>query len=159
MASYGLLHRAARLAAAGVLLLLTGCAAVFTQGPVSNAPLPPAASGTGRIIFYRAANYEASQESTTVYLNGTATGIAQPAAMFYRDLPPGTYNVTAAPTLPYQNQFPTVTVKAGDVIYLQIGILTNMTDMAPERSTHDTFVLSIVDPRVGAYQTYALRRT
>ena len=131
---------------------------MFTQGPISTAPLSPEAPGTGRIIFYRVANYEDTQATATVYLNGAATGVSQLGALFYRDLAPGTYNVTVAPTLPYQNQFAKVNVKPGDVIYLQIGTLANMTDLAPERAAGDTFILSVVDPQLGAYEIAFLRR-
>ncbi len=141
------------------MLLLAGCDTAFLTGQVANTPLPPAPAGTGRVIFFRTADYEDSQAMPTVYLNGTATGVTQGDAMFIRDLPPGSYQVTLAPTLPYPHQFPSVTVKAGDVTYLSIGTLSKSGNMMPtERDTADTFILNVVDPQLGAYEIYHLRQ-
>ena len=145
--------------AAGALLLLAGCDASFLTGQAANTPLPPAPASTGRVIFFRTADYEELTGDADALSQRQATGVTQGDAMFYRDLQPGTYQVTVAPTLPYPHQFPSVTVKAGDVTYLSIGTLGKSGNMMPtERDTADTFILSVVDPQLGAYEIYHLRQ-
>jgi hypothetical protein len=144
--------------AAGALLLLAGCGTPLLPGPVDNSPLPPAAPGTARLIFYRSVDYQGMQAMPELALNGTPTGRTEAGTMLYRDVAPGTYKITVAPTLPFPDQFPSVSVKPGDVVYIDIGTLANMGDMAPERSYGDTFILSVVDPEAGAFGVYGLRR-
>jgi hypothetical protein len=151
-------RRAGRMLAAGALLLLAGCGTVLLPGSVDSGPLPPAAPGTARLIFYRSVDYEASQAMPELALNGAPTGRTEAGTMLYRDVAPGTYKITVAPTLPFPNQFPSVTVKPGDVVYIDIGTLANMGDMAPERSYGDTFIVSVVDTETGAFGVYGLRR-
>lgn len=161
------LFRAARAFVAATLLLLAGCsgdnplagtANVLFPGSVANGPLPPPAPGMARLIFFRNVDYQGSSASPVISLNGSPTGRTENGSMFYRDVAPGTYAVTALPSLPFANQFPTVNVKAGDLKYIQIGALTNMGDLAPERAFEDTFIVSVVDPQWGAYEISSLRR-
>lgn len=159
MTRLGFMAHARRFLIAGGLLLLAGCAGnVLFPGPVASDPLPPAPPGTARLIIYRAVDYEATQAMPEISLNGTPTGRTENGTMLYRDVAPGTYKITVAPTLPYPDQFPSVSVKAGDVAYIEVGTLTNMGDLAPERSYGDTFIVSIVDPATGAFGSYGLRR-
>jgi hypothetical protein len=150
--------RAARVLFASSCLLLAGCAAVMqTAGP--HDPLPPLAPGTARLIVYREANYTDSQSWTVLSLNNVPTATTQNDTVLYRDVAPGVYSISVSPTLPFPNQFKTVTLKPGDVTYVQIGTLAKLADMSPtERSDQDTFIVSIVDPATGAYQVYNLRQ-
>jgi hypothetical protein len=76
-----------------------------------------------------------------------------------RDVPPGRYDITLAPTLPYPGQFKTVVVRAGDVFYVRIGTLPYLGGRfgVTERSYGDTFILTVVDPRVGVQEIQGLR--
>lgn len=161
------LRRAARAAVAVTLLMLAACsdnsffagpANILLPGAVANAPLPPPAPGTARLIFFRNVDYQGDSAMPMISLNGSPTGKTENGTMFYRDVAPGTYRVTALPSLPFQNQFPTIAVQAGDLKYIQIGTLPNMADLSPERSFEDTFIVSVVDPHWGAYESSSLRR-
>ena len=153
------LGRTARVLFASSCLLLAGCAAVM-QTAVSHDPLPPLAPGNARLIIYRErAELCDSQSSTVLSLNNVPTATTQNDAVLYRDVAPGAYTITVSPTLPFPNQFKTITLKPGDVTYVQIGTLPKLADMSPtERSDQDTFIVSIVDPATGAYQIYNLRQ-
>ncbi len=68
--------------------------------------------------------------------------------MFYRDVSPGVYDISVAPSLPYPNQFKTVVVKPGDVFYVQIDTLPQLGGRfnISERSYGDTFIVTLRDP-------------
>jgi hypothetical protein len=151
------LFRTARAFVAGLVLLLAGC--VQPPGPLLNGPLPPAAPGTARLIFYRDLDYYTTQSMPTVYLNNERAGISQNGALFYRDVAPGLYTISVAPSLPYPNQFKTVAVKPGDVFYVQIAPLpsTGGRFNINQRDYGDTFIVTIRDPATGAYETQGLR--
>ena len=150
------LYRAARGLFAGLVLLLAGC--VQPPGPLLSGPLPPP-PGTARIVFYRGLDYYATQSMPTVYLNDLPTGISENGALFYRDLAPGVYNISVAPSLPYPNQFKTVVVKPGDVFYAQIAPLptTGGKFNVNERDYGDTFIVTLRDPAIAVYETQGLR--
>lgn len=150
--------RAARACLAGIVLLLSGCVPP-PSGPVLSGPLPPPPPGTARIVIYRDLDYYATQSMPTVYLNNAATGISENGAVFYRDVPPGTYTITVAPSLPYPNQFKTIVVKPGDVFYAQIAPmpLTGGRFNVNARDYGDTFIVTLRDPASAAYETQGLR--
>ena len=142
----------------GVVLLLAGCI-VAPPGPLLSGPLPPQPPGTARIVFYRDLDYYATRSMPTVYLNNQRAGISENGAVFYRDVPPGEYAISVAPSLPYPNQFKTVVVKPGDVFYAQIAPLptTGGKFNVNERDYGDTFIVTLRDPAVAAYETQGLR--
>ena len=150
--------RLARAFFAGIILLLAGCVPP-PPGPVLSGALPPPPPGTARIIFYRGLDYYATQSMPTVYLNNAPTGVSQNGAVFYRDVTPGVYAISVAPSLPYPNQFKTVAVKPGDVFYAQIAtlpLLGGRFDIT-SRSYGDTFIVTLRDPATAAYETQGLR--
>ena len=151
------LFRISKALLAGVVLLLAGC--VQPPGPLLSGPLPPAPPGTARLVFYRGLDYYATQSMPTVYLNTDPTGISQNGALFYRDVAPGAYNISVAPSLPYPNQFKSVVVKPGDVFYVQIAALPAIGGRfdLTQRSYGDTFIVTVRDPAYGAYETQGLR--
>ena len=150
--------RLARAFFAGIILLLAGCVPP-PPGPVLSGALPPPPPGTARIIIYRDLDYYATQSMPTVYLNNDPTGISQNGAVFYRDVAPGVYSISVAPSLPYPNQFKTVVVKPGDVFYAQIAPLPLVGGKfnVNERDYGDTFIVTLRDPASGAYETQGLR--
>jgi len=151
------LYRAARGLFAGLVLLLAGC--VQPPGPLLSGPLPPPPPGTARIVFYRGLDYYATQSMPTVYLNNLPTGISENGAVFYRDVAPGAYDISVAPSLPYPNQFKTVVVKPGDIFYAQIASLPPLGGRfaTTARSYGDTFIVTLRDPASAAYETQGLR--
>jgi len=152
------LFRSIRALCAGIVLLLAGCVPP-PSGPVLSGPLPPSPPGTARLVFYRSLDYYATQSMPTVYLNDKPTGISENGAVFYRDVPPGVYGITVAPSLPYPNQFKSVVVKPGDVFYVQIDALppTGGRFNINARDYGDTFIVLLRDPVSGSYATQGLR--
>jgi hypothetical protein len=143
---------------AGIALLLAGCIPA-PPGPLLSGPLPPAPPGSARIVFFRELDYYATQSMPTVYLNNEAEGVSQNGAVFYRDVTPGTYMISVAPSLPYPNQFKTVVVKPGDVFYAEINSLppTGGRFNVNARDYGDTFIVTLRDPVSGSYATQGLR--
>jgi hypothetical protein len=152
------LFRPIRALFAGLVLLLAGCAPL-PPGPLLSGPLPPPPPGTARLVVYRGLDYYGTQSMPTVYLNDKPAGISENGAVFYRDVPPGVYNISVAPSLPYPNQFKTVVVKPGDVFYAQIGTLPPVGGRfnINARDYGDTFIVTLRDPASAAYETQGLR--
>jgi hypothetical protein len=85
--------------------------------PVALTPLAP---GMARIVFYRDIDYYAPSTVETISLNGKPVGVLPRGDAFYRDVTPGTYDVTFAPTRPDPHQFKTITPGAGNVFYVKL---------------------------------------
>jgi len=87
------LHRWLQWAAGLLLIVVAG-----TQPLVTAAAAPQIPAGAARIWFYQ--GYEppgrAAQVTSipTVVANGTYVGQAPPGTVFYRDVPPGHYDIT-----------------------------------------------------------------
>lgn len=142
-----------------LLLLVAGCALTPPEGAVSG-PLAPQPPGTARLVFYRTLQFYDSQAMTPVYLNGVATGVSQVGAVLYRDVAPGRYDLAVFSPRPYPDQFKTVVVKAGDVFYVRIDTLPKPPCgrfQPAEPCNTDTFLVTVVDPAVGAQQIQGLR--
>jgi uncharacterized protein DUF2846 len=150
--------RLIRAVIAGMALLLAGCT-LAPPGPLLSGPLPPQPPGTARIVIYRDLDYYATRSMPTVYLNNQPAGISENGGVFYRDVPPGAYAISVAPSLPYPNQFKTVVVKPGDVFYAQIAPLptTGGKFNVNERDYGDTFIVTLRDPAIAVYETQGLR--
>jgi hypothetical protein len=146
---------------AGLLFLIAGCAATnVPPGEAVMGPLPPLAPGHARLVFYRALDPYATQSMPTLYLNGSASGITQNGAALYRDVPPGQYDLTLQPSLPWPNQFKTVVVRPGDVFYVAISTRPYLAcgrANSTQACDGDTFLLNVVDPATGAQQIQGLR--
>ena len=151
------LCRSVRAVLAGLVLLLAGC--VAPPGPLLSGPLPPAPPGTARIVVYRDLDYYATRSMPTVYLNNQPAGISENGALFYRDVAPGEYAISVAPSLPYPNQFKSVVVRPGDVFYAEIAPLplTGGRFNVNARDYGDTFIVTLRDPATAAYETQGLR--
>src|ERR1700761_3126890 len=129
-----------------LLLLVAGCAVTdIPPGEALQGPLPPLPAGVARLVFYRALDPYATQSMPTLYLNGKPSGITQNGAVLYRDVPPGQYDITLAPSLPWPNQFKTVVVRAGEVFYVDISTRPHLS-CAQGNNTQscygDTFLLN-----------------
>jgi hypothetical protein len=102
------------------LLVVSACA---TSAPlVGTLPSPPA--GTARIVLYRDIDIYEPSDVLTVSLNDREIGTVPRGDATYRDVPPGTYTVTFKPTRPSPHQFKTVTVVAGNVVYVKLQALS-----------------------------------
>jgi hypothetical protein len=151
-------YRASFALFAGLALLLAGCIPT-PPGPLLTGPLPPQPPGSARIVVYRDLDYYATRSMPTVYLNDRPVGISENGGVFYRDVAPGAYTISVAPSLPYPNQFKTVLVKPGDVFYAQIAPLplTGGKFNVNDRDYGDTFIITLRDPATAAYETQGLR--
>jgi Protein of unknown function (DUF2846) len=142
-----------------LLLAAAGCA----QGPPPGAlfgPLPPQPPGTARLVFYRTLDYYGAMQWRMVYLNGKPTGISRPDSVFYRDVPPGRYDLTIQTDRFYPNQFKTVVPRAGETFYVDIDTLPrtacNIGGGGLDCSA-DAFILTVVDPARGFADIQGLR--
>src|SRR5215469_15717514 len=82
-----------QLAALGIALL---AAASCTPPPTTaSVSIPPLTPQQGRIWFYREVDTaDANTATPYVRLNGAIAGVPEPGGAFYRDVPPGSYQIT-----------------------------------------------------------------
>ena len=112
-------------AGAGFLLALTIVAFAPPAGALAAvaeaAPnVGPQAPNMARIWFYRDYEPYGTLARPYVRLNGAITGISEPGAAFYRDVPPGTYQVTVDSVGTDTDQFATVAVAPGQQAFVKV---------------------------------------
>jgi hypothetical protein len=147
-----------RFAALSIVLLLTAC--VPAREPRLSGPLPPLSPGMARLVFYRTLQFYDTTAMTTVYLNGTPVGVSQVGSVFFQDVVPGQYDITVFSPGSYPNQFKSVVVSAGNVVYARIDRLPRPPCPAGRfvgTCPPDTFIVTIVDPAAGFQQVQGLQ--
>jgi hypothetical protein len=140
-----------------VILLLACCAPLGEPliGPV--APPPP---GMARLVVYRPLEYYGTQTMPLLYLNGASAGVTQNGGVLVRDVPPGTYLISVAPSESYPGQFKTIAVRSGDTFFVNIQPLPSPCTsiiLGFSRCSGDTFIVTVVDPQIGFPQVQGLR--
>lgn len=146
------------------LMLLFGLAACTgpsgTPFPQVAASLPPVPADRGRIYFYRDYEPYESLSRPPLYLNGEVIGASIPGGVFYRDVPPGTYEIKVLSLGLFPNQFKTVAVGPGDTYYAKIESLRAWAgDDNGDLSSFvsDTFVVALIDPAQGRRELDLMR--
>src|SRR3954447_16327772 len=76
------------------LLALGACASSLLASPAVVQQQPVLAPGYARAWILRQHEPSESLRTPVMYSNGAPIGASQPATIFYRDLPVGTYQVT-----------------------------------------------------------------
>jgi hypothetical protein len=145
-------------------ILVTACTGVSdTGGPPFGqavATLPPIPPGETRIFFYRWNQPYDILSPTTVSLNGKPVGVSWVGRTFYRDVPPGTYEITVFSPGYYPNQFKTVTVKAGETVYVRIIPMQVWSQMICDGGEAgcqlDTFVVEVANPATAPQEMQGL---
>ena len=110
------MNHSLRLLLVPVLFFLSACAMPTNF----SGALPAAAPGTARIVLYRQIDYYEPSGVLTVSLNNQPTATMDRDDLVYRDVAPGTYTVTFKPTAYSANQFKTLAVAAGAVVYVKL---------------------------------------
>ena len=106
---------------ATVLAAVVGCGG-GQPAPTGAAALAAPRAGTARIWIYR--EYEPYQSVARPYvrINGAVTAISEAPGAFYRDLPPGHYDVTVDSDGTDVNQFAHLDLAAGQEVYLKVQV-------------------------------------
>jgi hypothetical protein len=116
---------------------------------------PPIGAGMARFYFFRAPTIYDSQVWTAVSLDHRKIGDSAPGTVFYRDVPPGRYEVEVRSDRLYPDQFKTVDVSPGSTTYVQIHNLPHWSQGAwGYQGT--TFVVVIADPALAAREIPSL---
>jgi hypothetical protein len=138
-----------RLFVAVLFLVLTACGPQQPFFPQVAATIPPPPPNQARIYFYRDYEPYESLSRPPLYLNGQTVGVSIPGGVFYRDIPPGTYEIKVLSLGLYENQFKTVALRPGDTFYAKIESLRSWSgsdngDLSSFVS--DTFVVVLISP-------------
>ncbi|HEV2548194.1 MAG TPA: DUF2846 domain-containing protein [Stellaceae bacterium] len=134
-----------------LLAALAGCAG--PQGPLFPqvaATIPPVAPDRARVYFYRDYEPYESLAPTDVFLNGATAGVSKPGVVFYRDVAPGTYDISVYSVGAFPNADKHVALKAGDTVYAKIESLHAWFGGGGGGEgggyDPDTFVVMLIDP-------------
>jgi hypothetical protein len=76
--------------------------------------------GTARIWIYRIFEPSITLATPYVRINGAIVAVARLGSAFYRDVPPGTYLITADSPGRDVNQFAHVALAAGQTVYVKV---------------------------------------
>ena len=108
-------------AVASILLLgAANCAQPPTTASVALPPIPPQQA---RIWFYRDVEPHATNQTTPyVRLNGAIAGVADEGGAFYRDVPPGHYQIMIEGGGMSPSPSRDVALVAGEQVYVRIGL-------------------------------------
>ena len=129
-----------------VSIELAGCASAGPTGLNGAAAQPP--SDRARVYVYRELHpYDDSLQWTAVSLNSEKIGDAAPGNFFYRDVTPGTYEIEVRSDQLYPNQFKTVTLAPGSIVFAKIQEVKFWGKSFGGGG--DTFVVTLVDPTTG----------
>jgi hypothetical protein len=109
--------RSPSVAAAFVLFAAAGCAQPPVTAAVAVAPIP---AGEARIWFYRDYEPYAGKGRPAIAANGGYVGIAELGGVFYRDVPPGHYQVTVETNGTDFNQKSDLDLAPGQQAYIKI---------------------------------------
>lgn len=102
-----------------LVCLLASCAVPDATGGAIPAP----SAGMGQIVLYRDIGYYEPSVVLTLALNDRSVGTLPRGNVIYRDVTPGTYTISFAPTRAAPDQFKTVTLRSGEVFYVKIEAL------------------------------------
>jgi len=109
-----------RVAASILLLGTASCAQPPTTASVALPPIPPQQA---RIWFYRDVEpYATNQTTPYVRLNGAIAGVADQGGAFYRDVPPGHYQIMIEGGGMSPSPSRDVALVAEDQVYVKIGL-------------------------------------
>ena len=139
-----------------LLLLVVALAGCAPEGPPFASVagmLPPVPSGEARIFIYRWLEPYETLSWTEAFLNGQPIGATHPGTVLYRDVPQGVYTISVHSDGAYPNQFKTVTLKPGNVIYVRVESISSWSVCGGGKGggsgegCWSTFVVQIVDPQ------------
>jgi hypothetical protein len=140
-----------------VFLMLASCAPV---GEPLIGPVAPPPAGMARLVVYRPLEFYGTQTMPLLYLNGASAGVTQNGGVLLRDVPPGTYLISVAPSEAYPGQFKSIAVRPGDTFFVNIQPLPSPCTsiiLGFSRCSGDTFIVTVVDPQIGLPQVQGLR--
>ena len=138
-------------------LALAACARPGQPFASVAATIPPVPQGMARVFFYRWLEPYETVAPTTAYLNGKPVGVLEVGAIIYRDVAPGQYLISVRSDEPYPDQFKTVVLKPGEVVYARVESLKSWSTCGGSgggsdggggsaSGCRDTFVVVIMDP-------------
>ena len=130
--------------AAGLLLIVAGCADPPAAPQVAIAPIPP---GQARISFYRPYEPSESLNLANIDVNGGYFGSVANGSAFYRDVPPGHYHIAPVSYNRDFNQNKDVDLAPGQQLFVKIVSLRNW-GVRLRHFERDTFYAWLIPPEV-----------
>ena len=114
-----------------------------------RASIPPIPPGQARVWFYREFIPSESLNMTAVSMNNAYVGYSRLGSAFYRDVPPGQYNIAVATWGVDINQSANVGLAAGQEAFVKIESLRNRSSSGERNSyERDTFYARLIPPQI-----------
>jgi hypothetical protein len=138
-------------AASCAIALLLSCAYPLAATPAAAQVASPVPAGTARIWFYRDYAPYSTRSVAPVMLNGAIVGYSQPeGGSFYRDVPPGRYQVAAGTEQNEDvNQDAWIDIAPGQQAFVKI-VGTNTWDAGGDNQIYsrDVFYARLIPPQI-----------
>lgn len=109
----------AKLAALGLVVLLTGCAASGTKYKDMSTSISTIQPGQGRIYFMRSGSMMGAALQPNILLDNKAVGISKPGGFFYVDVAPGSHDVATSTEVTNHLTF---ALDAGETKYVKTSV-------------------------------------
>jgi hypothetical protein len=127
-------------------LAANGCAQAPSMASAAVPPIPP---GQARVWFYREFIPSESLNMTEVRMNGAYAGYSQLGGAFYRDVPPGQYQVTVATWGVDVNQSAVVALVPGQEAFIKVESLRSWSTLGEKNNAaRDTFYARLMPPQM-----------
>lgn len=111
----GWIRRWACVWAAGVVMLLSGCATGGFRYEEMSSAIPPLQGSACRVFFYRDASMVGAAIQPEIRLDGEVVGRSQPGGFFYVDTQPGRHLATSQTEVEARLEFD---LAAGQTVYV-----------------------------------------
>lgn len=140
-----------------VALALAGCASAPARQADLSTPITP---GDARVVVYRTDGPYETLAWIPIIANGNEIGAAGPESVFYRDVPPGSYQIDTSARTTWPGEERAARLAAGETLYIRLAVAR---EANPENysagSTGTVAVPEVVSPNVARAEIGQLSRT
>jgi hypothetical protein len=143
--------------AAGLAVLLSGCAA--SLAPAQVATVSPTPTSAARFWFYREFFPGDSGDMPSIAMNGRPVGYGLAGTNFYRDMPAGQYHVTVESVGQDVNQSQDLAVAPGQIVYVKIASQPSWEESNFGGYRRGTYYVMIIPPQLAALELPLTRYT
>ena len=133
--------------ASGLLLMMAACVEppATASAPVVPSPVP---TTQARIWFYRDYQPSESLNLANINVNGSYFGSVANGSSFYRDVPPGHYNIAPVSYTQDSNEDRNVDLAPGQQLYVKIVSLRGWLEGACRNCARDAFYAWLIPSEV-----------
>jgi hypothetical protein len=129
--------------AIAAFLVLGACSGRVGEPSLSSVAVAPPAPGLARVYFYREFEPYESLSRPWIYVDGRRFAVSEPGGVSFRDVLPGSHDITVCSPGLYPDQFKSVDLRPRDTLYVRIESLRSW--YRGFNWERDTFVVRLID--------------